>query len=74
MNIDKRQFRFGMIAIEKDYVTADQVMKALEEQIKEDQSNGSHSWIGTILLNHGLITQAQLDDVLNILGPTKLDS
>jgi len=67
MDIDKRQFRFGMIAIEKGYVTADQVMKVLEEQMKEEQSTGSHSWIGTILMEHGLITQAQLDDILQIL-------
>jgi hypothetical protein len=71
MNIDKRQFRFGMVAIEKGYVTAEQVMKALEVQIKEDQSEGSHSWIGKILLDNGFITQAQLDDVLQMIGPAE---
>lgn len=67
MDTDKRQFHFGMIAIEKGYVTADQVMKALDEQIEEEQSTGSHSWIGTILLEHGWITLAQHDDILQIM-------
>ena len=63
-----------MLAIEKGYVKADQIMKALEEQINEDRSEGSHSWIGTILLNHGFITQTQLDEILEILGPVESNS
>jgi len=67
MNTVKSQFHFGMIAIEKDYVTANQVLKALNKQIEEQAETGIHSWIGTILLQMGKLTLAQHDEVIREL-------
>ena len=48
-------------------LSAKQVIKALELQVKEDLSEGNHSWIGTILLEQGFITLSQLDEVLQTI-------
>ena len=64
MNIHNSPIHFGMIASNKGFVSAAQVMKALEMQMKEQASTGSHCRIGTLLLEKGAITLAQLDEVL----------
>jgi len=56
--------RFGTIAVEKGYADADQVMEALKVQITEDLSRREHRPIGLILAGMGLITRAQIDEVL----------
>ena len=67
MDINKSHIRFGMIAIDKGFATAKQVLMALEIQLEEDMSMGCHSWIGTILSEKGIITLAQLADILETL-------
>ena len=67
MKIEKSQIHFGMVAIEKGFVTADQVLRVLDKQIEEDSSKGSHKWIGTLLLEEGAITSVQLEEVLQTL-------
>jgi hypothetical protein len=62
---DKYCPRFGQIAVEKGYVTADQVKEALAEQIDDDIADRSHRLIGRIFLDKGVMTPAQIDEVLN---------
>ena len=58
---------FGEIALEKGFVTQEQLDRALGIQAKEDMSEGGHRPIGRILLNEGLITLRQIGSVLRLL-------
>ncbi len=60
--------RFGVLAVEKGIITADQVIGALRIQVMEDIEKGKHRLIGRILLEQGLITLPQIDDVLKSMG------
>jgi hypothetical protein len=60
--------RFGVLAVEKGLISADQVIDALRIQIIEDIEKGKHRLIGRILLEQGLLTLSQIDDVLKSLG------
>ncbi len=59
--------RFGEIAIDKGFITADQLTEALAEQAMDSLSNRPHRFIGYILSVHGWITNDQIDSVLDIL-------
>ena len=59
--------RFGQIAVEKEYVSAKQVQEAIMEQIKDDFSNRPHRPIGRIMLDNGLMTAQQIEEVLTEL-------
>lgn len=67
MKTEDKEMRFGFIAVDKGFVTADQVISALEIQVKEDLSSGKHQRIGMILLEQGYITLVQIDEVLQLL-------
>ena len=64
-NLEKR---FGLLAVEKGYIRAHQVVEALRVQVMEDLERGKHRIIGRILLEQGLITLPQVEDVLKALG------
>ena len=68
MNTEDKEMRFGIIAVEKGFVTAEQVVNALEVQVKEDLSSGKHQRIGMILLEQGHITLQQVNEVLQEMG------
>lgn len=67
IHLDKR---FGVIALEKGFVTAKQVVDALKTQVEEDLSLGTHRLIGRILLEKQIITLSQLDEVLSYMEKT----
>ena len=62
--------RFGTIAVELGFITADQLTEALETQATEDWSMGERRLIGTILLEQKLINSWQLEEVLAIMERT----
>lgn len=68
MEKEHHEKRFGVLAVEKGYVTADQVIEGLKIQVMEDVEKGRHRLIGVILLEQGFITTAQLIDVLEAMG------
>lgn len=68
MDIEHLEKRFGIAAVEKGFVTSDQVIEALTIQVAEDLSIGKHRVIGRILLENELITLSQLDEVLKSMG------
>ncbi|MDH4264178.1 MAG: hypothetical protein OEW45_00950 [Deltaproteobacteria bacterium] len=68
METEHLEKRFGVLAVEKGFVTADQVIEALKIQVMEDIEKGQHRLIGRILLEQGLITLSQIDDLLDSLG------
>lgn len=67
MTDDKKEMRFGIIAINKGYVIPDQVIDALNIQVQEDMAAGKHRKIGVILLEKGHLTLEQVNEVLDEL-------
>ena len=59
--------RFGMIAVGKGFVTADQLKEALTEQADDNLSYRPHRLIGRIFFDKGRITDEQINIVLNEL-------
>ena len=68
METEHLEKRFGILAVEKGFITADQVIEALRIQVMEDIEKGKHRLIGRILLEQGLITLSQIEALLNSLG------
>ena len=68
MDIEHLEKRFGIAAVEKGFITSDQVIEALTIQVAEDLSIGTHRPIGKILLENKQITLPQLDEVLKSMG------
>jgi hypothetical protein len=55
--------KFGEIAVEKGYAAQEDVEKALAFQ-RALRQNGKNRLIGIIMLNHDMITNEQLIDIL----------
>jgi hypothetical protein len=71
-NIDKGisqkySTRFGMIAVSKGFVNADQLKEVLTEQADDNLLDGSHRPIGRIFFEKGWMTDEQIFIVLNEL-------
>ena len=64
MEIEHLEKRFGITAVRKGFITSDQLVEALAIQVAEDISTGDHDLIGKILFEQGIITMAQIDEVL----------
>lgn len=59
--------RFGKVAVDMGFITMRQLNIALAEQVEESYFKGQHRPIGSILLEHGWITNKQIDITLDIL-------
>ena len=68
MDIEHLEKKFGIAAVDKGFITSDQVIEALTIQVAEDLSIGTHRPIGKILLENELITLPQLYEVLKSMG------
>lgn len=64
MEIEHLEKRFGVTAVKKGFITADQLVEALAIQVAEDVATGDHDLIGKILLEQGIVTMSQIDIVL----------
>ena len=58
------QNRFGFIAVEKGFITADQLIEAFKIQVMEEIEKEKHRLIGAILFEQGYITLDQIEEVL----------
>ena len=56
--------RFGIIAVEKGYITPEQLIEALTIQVREDIEQGFHRQIGEIFLNEDIMTADQIEEVV----------
>jgi hypothetical protein len=61
------EVRFGKVAIDKGFITMEQMLNAIEVQVKENIAFGTHRKIGMILKQEGHITIAQIEEVLEVL-------
>jgi len=62
------EIRFGIVAVKKGFITAEQLIEALRIQVMGDIEQKEHKLIGTILLETGLITSEQIDEVVRELA------
>ena len=66
--------RFGTIAVEKGFVTKDQLIEAMNLQIEQEIDGMERRLIGSLLYSLGYITLDQIDEVLEILKNLKTDT
>ena len=66
--MNNNQKRFGAIAVEKGFITEEQLFQALKIQAKENVEEGKHRLLGQILLEEGLITASQIEEVLEVIN------
>ena len=63
--IEHYEKRFGVIAVEKGFINADELVKALTIQVEEDLRGIPHRLLGKILFDMGLMTDRQIEEVLS---------
>ena len=63
--IEHYEKQFGIMAIEKGFITADNLIETLKIQVEEEIQDKTHRLIGEILLDKGYITPTQIQDVLD---------
>jgi hypothetical protein len=68
METEHLERRFGVTAVEKGLITAEEVVEAIKIQVAEDIEKGKHRLIGRILLEQGLMDLSQIDEVLESMG------
>ena len=62
--IETYEERFGNIAIAKGFITPEELLDALRIQVQEETEKKQHHLIGQILLEQGVITGEQIQQVL----------
>ena len=65
--IEHYEKRFGIIAIEKGFITPDELIKALTIQVREDIEHGTHRQIGEILLDQDIMSANQIEEVVKVI-------
>jgi hypothetical protein len=64
MTVEVRDKRFGVIAVERGFITKEQLFEALKVQVEEDLSGRLHTLIGLILIRLGYLTPEQAEEIL----------
>ena len=65
MSINDDCIKFGMLVIEKGYITEGQLGIAVSQQMKEDIQGKPHRRLGEILMSMELINEVDLINLLN---------
>jgi predicted N-acyltransferase len=65
--IKQYEKRFGVIALEKGFITADDLIKALTIQANENIKKERHRLIGEILLGMELMSAKQIEEVVSTI-------
>jgi len=63
---DLMEKRFGVVAIEKEFINRDQLLEVLEIQIDEEIEQGERRVIGAILVEKGYINLSQVQETLEL--------
>ena len=64
MTMQDLEQRFGATAVGKGYITLDQLMEALQIQVRENIEGKTHRLTGRILCDLGYMTLQQVEEVL----------
>jgi hypothetical protein len=70
MKIEHIDKRFGAVAAEKGFITIDQLLDALEIQVREDLAGIKHRLIGRILFDLGFLNLQQINEVVASMNPS----
>ncbi len=65
--LEKYCSRFGKIAVENGFLSAEQLQQALWDQVSDNLADRPHRVIGAICFDHGWMTPGQIEEVLNIM-------
>ena len=68
MTESKLDKRFGSVAVEKGFITIENLYEAMKIQIQDDLSGSVHRPIGQILWELGVISTEQIKEVLTTIG------
>jgi aspartate 1-decarboxylase len=60
--------RFGAVAIDKGFISLEQLFEAMKIQITENTQGAEHRLIGQILWEKGYINTQQINEVLKCMG------
>ena len=61
--VEKYEKRFGVVAVEKGFITSDELVNALTIQVQEDIEMGYHRLIGKIFLDQGIMSGKQISEL-----------
>ena len=64
MTLQDLEQRFGATAVGNGYITLDQLMEALQIQVRENIEGKTHRLTGQILCDLGYMTLQQVEEVL----------
>ena len=65
-------YRFGGMAVARNYVTLDQVQAALVEQVEDDVMGRPHRLLGDILVAYDWMTQEQMESIMEELDSLRV--
>jgi hypothetical protein len=68
---EKREIRFGALAVKMEFITAAQLGMAVSTQMKEDLAYNKHRLLGEVLVDMGLMDSSQVDKVLRVFKQHK---
>ncbi|MBW1668687.1 MAG: hypothetical protein JRJ66_11660 [Deltaproteobacteria bacterium] len=71
VTLQLRDKRFGVLAVEKGFITKEQLFEALKIQTEENIEDDKHRLIGVILYKLGYITVEQIEEILEIMRKAK---
>jgi hypothetical protein len=60
-------YRFGKIAVQKGFITEEQLKDAIIDQLEDNLNDRPHRLIGKILIDKDMMTMVQVNEVLNEL-------
>ncbi len=63
--IEHYEKRFGIMAIEKGFITSNDLVMGLTVQVREDIKNIPHRLLGEIFFDMGLMTDKQVEEVVS---------
>ena len=61
------EIRFGNIAMSKGFITGEQLVNAINIQIKTEVESREHKLLGEILVDEGFMKESQVKKVLKIM-------
>ena len=67
MDTEKEE-RFGLHAVRRGFITQEELDNAIRVQQREVEDTGTKRFIGRILVDQGLLSISQIDEILNALG------
>ena len=67
IDFESMEKRFGIIAIERGFISSDHLIEGLKVQVGEELGEGKHTLIGKIFLEKGQMTAEQIDEVTKSL-------